>query len=129
RQAEVTSSPANEGVARPAPLQTIDEPRPPARLIPFNVPLVLPAQLTMLAVVLVPTLIVIWLSVTDWQPTQAIPWWRAEFIWFWNFYDLWYDSRCINAVLRTFAVVAICIGAELGLAFALALLFLKEWWW
>jgi len=91
--------------------------------------LVLPAQLTMLAVVLIPTLIVIWLALTDWQPTQAIPWWRAEFVWFWNFYDLWYDERFINAVLRTLFVVAVCIVVELALALGLALLFLEEWWW
>lgn len=91
--------------------------------------LVLPAQLTMLAVVLIPTLIVIWLALTDWQPTQAIPWWRAEFVWFWNFYDLWYDERFINSVLRTLLVVAVCIAVELALALGLALLFLEEWWW
>lgn len=97
--------------------------------LPLPIALVLPAQLTMLTVVLIPTLIVIWLALTDWQPTQAIPWWRAEFVWFWNFYDLWYDERFINAVLRTLFVVAVCIAVELALALGLALLFLEEWWW
>ena len=51
---------------------------PPRRFnVPFNVALVLPAQLTILSVVLVPTVIVGWLALTDWQPTQAIPWGRA----------------------------------------------------
>ena len=97
--------------------------------VPFNVALVLPAQLTMLAVVLVPTLIVIWLALTDWQPTQSIPWWDAELVWFWNFYDLWYDVRFVDAVVRTIFVVAVCIAIELGLALGLALLFVEEWWW
>jgi multiple sugar transport system permease protein len=83
----------------------------------------------MLAVVLVPTLIVFWLALTDWQPTQAIPWWNAELVWFWNFYDLWYDDRFINALMRTVFVVAVCIAVELSLALALALLFLEDWWW
>jgi multiple sugar transport system permease protein len=100
-----------------------------ARFIPFNVALVLPAQLTMMVVVIIPTLIVIWLSLTDWQPTQAIPWWKAEPVWFWNYYDLWYDDRFINAVLRTLGVVALCITVELALALGLALLFLEDWWW
>lgn len=98
-------------------------------LIPFNVALVLPAQLTVLGVVLVPTLIVIWLALTDWQPTQAVPWYDAEPVWYWNFYDLWYDERFINAVLRTLFVVAVCIAVELALALGLALLFLDEWPW
>jgi multiple sugar transport system permease protein len=72
---------------------------------------------------------VFWLAITDWQPTQAIAWWRAEPIWFWNFYDLWYDERFINAVVRTFFVVAVCISVELIIALGLALLFLDEWPW
>ena len=98
-------------------------------IIPFNVALVLPAQLTVMAVVVVPTVIVIWLALTDWQPTQAIPWWQGEFIWFWNFNDLWYDDRFINSVLRTLMVVGICITLELAIALGLALLFVEEWWW
>jgi len=107
-----------------------EQTRAPVRWrIPFNVALVLPAQLVMMSVVVVPTVIVIWLAFTDWQPTQAIPWYKAELVWFWNFYDLWYDVRFTNAVLRTFVVVAICVGVELVLALGLALLFLDEWPW
>jgi multiple sugar transport system permease protein len=97
--------------------------------IPLNVALVLPAQLTVLAVVLLPTLIVLWLSLTDWQPTSGVPWWQAEPIWFWNFYDLWYDDRFVAAVLRTLFVVVVCVAVELVLGLALALLFLDEWPW
>jgi multiple sugar transport system permease protein len=97
--------------------------------IPFNVRLVLPAQLTMLAVVLVPTLIAIWLSLTDWQPTSGVPWYDAELTWFWNFNDLWFDDRFTAAVIRTIIVVAVCVAAELGIALSLALLFLDDWPW
>jgi multiple sugar transport system permease protein len=100
------------------------------RYVPrFNIMLVLPAQLTMMAVVIVPTLIILWLAITDWQPTQAIAWFDAEPVWFWNFYDLWYDERFTNAVMRTLFVVAVCVAVELGLALGLALLFLDEWPW
>jgi multiple sugar transport system permease protein len=97
--------------------------------IPIGLAAVLPAQLTVLFVVLVPTIIVIWLSLTDWQPTAGIPWYKAEFIWLWNFDDLRYDDRFINAVVRTIFIVAVCVGVELALALALALLFLDEWPW
>jgi multiple sugar transport system permease protein len=99
------------------------------RLVPFNVALVLPAQLTMLAVVLAPTLIAIWLSLTDWQPTNGTPWYEAEFYWFWNFNDLWFDTRFINSLWRTALVVAVAVGFELVIALGLALLFLDEWPW
>jgi len=97
--------------------------------LPFNIALVLPAQLTILAVVLVPTLILLWLAITDWQPTQGVPWYQATSVWFWNFYDLWYDDRFVNAVLRTLFVVFICVSIELIIALGLALLFLDEWPW
>lgn len=97
--------------------------------LPFNVVLVLPAQVTVLTVVLVPTLILVWLAITDWQPTQAVPWYQAVPVWFWNFYDLWYDDRFVNAVLRTFFIVFACVGLELIIALGLALLFLDEWPW
>lgn len=99
------------------------------RRLPFNVALALPAQITVLAIVAVPTVIVIWLAFTDWQPTGGLPWYRAELTGFWNFSDLWYDERFVNAVLRTFFVVAVCVGVELFLALGLALLFLDEWPW
>jgi multiple sugar transport system permease protein len=129
---------ADVSTGRRAMTSTLGEERrsgsnPPAPrrrgLVPFNVALVLPAQLTIMAVVIVPTLIVVWLSLTDWQPTQNIPWYDAEIIWFWNFYDLWYDDRFINSVWRTLFVVAVCTGVELLLALGLALLFLEEWPW
>ncbi len=97
--------------------------------IPFNIRLVLPAQLTIMAIVVVPTLILIWLAHTDWQPTQNIPWYDAKFNWFWNFYDLWYDERFVNSVFLTLFVVAVCVAVELFLALGLALLFLDEWPW
>jgi multiple sugar transport system permease protein len=99
------------------------------KLIPFNVALVLPAQLTMLAVVLAPTLIAIWLSLTDWQPTSGTPWYEAGFYWFWNFNDLWFDTRFINSLWRTAFVVVVAIGFELVIALGLALLFFDEWPW
>jgi multiple sugar transport system permease protein len=95
----------------------------------FNIALVLPAQLTMVVVVIGPTLMILWLAITDWQPTQAIAWYEAHTVWFWNFYDLWYDDRFTSAVLRTLFVVGVCVVIELALALGLALLFLDEWPW
>jgi multiple sugar transport system permease protein len=112
-----------------APTQD-EEIAPPRRgLLPFNIALVLPAQLTVMAVVVVPAALVLWLAITDWQPTQGVPWYEATPIWFWNFYDLWYDARFVNSVVRTLFVVGVCTAIELGLALGLALLFMEEWPW
>jgi multiple sugar transport system permease protein len=116
----------------PRSLLELEEPRRRPRgkpLLPTRIALVLPAQLIMLLVVAVPTLIVLWLSLTDWQPTDNIPWYKAEFTWFWNFSDLLFDERFVGAVLRTLLVVAVCVSTELCLAMVLALLFLDEWPW
>lgn len=97
--------------------------------IPLPIALVLPAQLSVMAIVVVPTIILVWLALTDWQPTQAIQWFEAELVWYWNFYDLWYDDRFVNSVFRTLFVVGFCIAVELLLALGLALLFIEEWAW
>lgn len=104
--------------------------KPARRLrIPFPIALVLPAQLTVLAVVLVPAVILVWLSFTDWQPTSGVPWYDAELIGTWNFEDLWYDDRFIGSILRTLLIVGVGVAIELILAVGLALLFLDEWPW
>jgi multiple sugar transport system permease protein len=116
----------------PRSLLELEKPRHRRRgipLLPSRIALVLPAQVIMLLVVAVPTLIVLWLSLTDWQPTDNIAWYKAEFTWFWNFYDLLFDERFVGAVLRTLLVVAVCVSTELCLAMVLALLFLDEWPW
>lgn len=97
--------------------------------LPFNVALVLPAQLTILAVVLVPALILIWLSFTDWQPTSGLPWYDAEPIGTWNFRDLWHDERFLGSIMRTLLIVGVAVTVELVIAVGLALLFLDEWSW
>jgi multiple sugar transport system permease protein len=91
--------------------------------------LALPARLLTLVTVLVPSILVVWLSLTDWQPTQGIPWYAAPIIGFWNFSDLFNDQRFVGAVLRTIVVVVVSVLAELGLGLALALLFLDDWPW
>ncbi len=102
-------------------------PRP--RGLSLGAALLVPTRLLMFLIVLMPTLIVVWLSVTDWQPTQGIPWYRAELIGLWNYYDLYYDERFTGAVVRTVVLVAASVAIELGLGVALALLFLDDWAW
>jgi multiple sugar transport system permease protein len=106
--------------ARGSVLVPLEASRRRYRLVPFNVAIALPAQLTVLGVVLVPTMIVVWLSLTDWQPTQGIPWYEAEPVWLWNYYDLFYDARFVAAVLRTLLVVVVCMAVEFVLAMGLA---------
>jgi multiple sugar transport system permease protein len=91
--------------------------------------LALPAHLLILVTVLVPSILVVWLSLTDWQPTQGIPWYAAPVIGLWNFSDLFNDRRFVGAVLRTIVIVVVSVLAELGLGLALALLFLDDWPW
>lgn len=111
------------------PLETALGSKRRFRLLPFNVALALPAQLTVLAVVLLPTLVVIWLSLTSWQPTQGIPWYRAHFTWLANFAELITSGNFLHAVGLTLVVVIVAASVECILALGLALLFLDDWPW
>jgi multiple sugar transport system permease protein len=99
------------------------------REVPLGTLLALPVQFIVLVFAVAPTLITLWLSLTAWQPTDNIPWYKAEVQGFWNFSDLLSDERFVSAVFRTLFVVTVCVSVELVLAVALALLFLDEWPW
>jgi multiple sugar transport system permease protein len=90
--------------------------------------LTLPAQLLLLFIVIFPSLMMIYISLTDWTPLQGANWlnaWRS-WNWFANFSDLAGDDRLWAAILRTFEVIAVCVPCELGLGLGLALLFVGE---
>ena len=76
-----------------------------------------------------PTIMVLWLSLTEWQPTDNIPWYQAEFAWFWNFYDLLFDERFVNAVLRTLLSSRSAFHSSCAWRWFWRLLFLDEWPW
>jgi multiple sugar transport system permease protein len=118
---------AMSGPAQAVPVPTADRRAGGGvRRIPLAVWLVLPTQVVLLAIVVFPTLMNLWLSLTSWMPTSGVEWWQAKWYGLGNFRELLEDARFIGAIVRTTAIVAVSLSAECVFGMALALLFFDE---
>ena len=88
--------------------------------------LALPGQIVSLIVLVLPLLVALYMSFTDWTPTRGSLI-NASFVGFDNYSELLiYDSRFIEAVVRTVLIGTVCLCLEFSLGLALAVLFLRE---
>ena len=88
--------------------------------------LALPGQIISLVVLVVPLLVALYMSFTDWSPTRGSLF-DAGFVGFGNYSELLiWDTRFIEAVIRTLLMSVVCLSLEFVLGLALAVLFLRE---
>ncbi|WP_138468348.1 carbohydrate ABC transporter permease [Poseidonocella sp. HB161398] len=88
--------------------------------------LVLPGQIISLVVLVLPLLVALYMSFTDWSPTRGSLW-DARFAGLFNYEELLvYDTRFVEAVIRTLFLAVTCLSLEFALGLGLAVLFLRE---
>ncbi|MEM8836720.1 MAG: sugar ABC transporter permease [Pseudomonadota bacterium] len=88
--------------------------------------LLLPGQLISLLVLVLPLLVAFYMSFTNWSPTRG-PLSSAEWIGLFNYEELLvYDTRFVEAVLRTLIFGVICLSLEFLIGLGLAVLFLRR---
>jgi len=88
--------------------------------------LVVPGQIISLVVLVVPLLVALYMSFTDWSPTRGSLL-AASFVGLDNYKELLvYDNRFLEAVGRTLVLSVICLSLEFALGLSLAVLFLRE---
>jgi len=119
----------NENVA-----ELIDAYDPADRFIPKRAPkgsrlgtsMMLPGQVVSMLVLVVPLLVALYMSFTDWSPTRGSLF-DATLVGLENYSELLiYDTRFLYAVLRTLLISVICLSLEFTFGLALAVLFLRE---
>ncbi len=117
--ASMTAAPASPVPTKPS--APVKRARPPALRY-----LVLPGQIVSVAVLVVPLLVALYMSFTDWTPTRGSLF-NASFIGLDNYSDLLiYDSRFVEAVVRTILISVVCLALEFTIGLGLAVLFLRE---
>ena len=85
-----------------------------------------PGQVVSLVVLVLPLLVALYMSFTDWTPTRGSLF-DAPFVGFDNYSELLvYDSRFLFAVLRTLLISIICLALEFSFGLGLAVLFMRE---
>ncbi|MXN17819.1 ABC transporter permease subunit [Pseudooceanicola sp. GBMRC 2024] len=88
--------------------------------------LVLPGQIISFFVLVLPLLVALYMSFTDWSPTRGSLL-EARFMGLFNYEELLvYDTRFLEAVGRTLFLSVICLSLEFTLGLGLAVLFLRE---
>jgi multiple sugar transport system permease protein len=91
----------------------------------FKLSLVAPLQLLLWFLLIIPFIIVIYLSFVKWQPVFG-SWTEAPWVWFENFQKLFTEIRFLEALGRTLAIVVIAVTLEFIFALGLALLFTRN---
>ena len=90
--------------------------------------LIMPAQLLLLAIVVFPLLMEVYISMTSWTPTRGGNWWDAYKYWDWgkNYIELLGDSYFWAALGRTALIVTVAVSLEFLFGLGLAFLFLDS---
>lgn len=99
---------------------------PVRRLLSLKVMLVMPVQVILFFLVIVPTILVIWFSVTDYHLTFGVDFWNAKIVGLMNFMRILNDMDFIYALSRTISIAVLCTLMEFALALLLCLLLSRE---
>jgi len=92
----------------------------------FRGVLAMPMQLLLWFLLIIPTLIVLYLSLVAWEPRMGTDWWQAPFSWFRNYGHVISDVRFWQAIVRTICVVAVAVMLEFTIGLGLALFFQRD---
>jgi len=87
---------------------------------------VLPLNLVLNFVLIVPFAIMIFLSFTKWETLSGYDWWRAPIAGLPRFIEVFGDARLFWALIRTTIFVAVVLPLEFLLGLGMALLFLGD---
>jgi multiple sugar transport system permease protein len=86
----------------------------------------LPGQVVSVLVLVLPLLVALYMSFTDWTPTRGSLF-DASFVGFDNYSELLvWDTRFIHAVIRTLLISGICLCLEFTFGLGLAVLFMRR---
>jgi len=96
------------------------------RKIPLNLIMLLPTNIILLFLVVIPTIFVIWFSLVNFQPNFGMNFWESKFILLQNYIKILKDKEFLNAVTRTIYISLICLGVEFTLGLFLASILTKE---
>jgi multiple sugar transport system permease protein len=92
----------------------------------FGTALIAPMQLLLWFLLIIPTLIVIYLSFVAWEPRMGVDWWQAPFAFLQNYAKVITDERFWAAIGRSAGIVVVAVTLEFLLGLGLALFFMRD---
>jgi len=88
--------------------------------IPTNIVMLLPTNIILLFLIIIPTILVIWFSLVNFQPTFGLNFWESDFVFLDNYLKILTDNEFVNAVTRTVFMSLICLAVEFTLGLLIA---------
>jgi len=88
--------------------------------IPVNLLMLLPTNVILLFLIVIPTILVIWFSLVNFQPTFGLNFWDSKFVFFRNYLKILKDPDFVKAVVRTVYISLICLAVEFSIGLLVA---------
>jgi multiple sugar transport system permease protein len=88
--------------------------------------MLLPTNAILLFLIVIPTILVIWLSIVNFQPTFGVNFWESEFAGLSNYVKILQDSGFVLSVVRTILVSLVCLGVEFAVGLLISSLLTGE---
>lgn len=88
--------------------------------IPTNIVMLLPTNIILLFLIIIPTILVIWFSLVNFQPTFGLNFWESNFVFLDNYSKILMDNEFVNAVTRTVFMSLICLALEFTIGLLIA---------
>ena len=87
-----------------------------------------PAQLMLAFVIVFPTIVTVYISMTWWTPLDGVSWVHAHESWAWfdNYIEVFLDKKLAGALWRTLLIVVVGVTIQFFLGFGLAVLFVEK---
>jgi len=82
--------------------------------------MLLPTNIIILFLIIIPTILVIWFSLVNFQPTFGINFWQSKFVFLDNYFKILIDDEFVKAVIRTVYISLICLGVEFTIGLLIA---------
>jgi multiple sugar transport system permease protein len=94
--------------------------------IPSNLAMLLPTNIILLFLIIIPTILVIWLSLVNFQPTFGRAFYESEFIFLQNYKKILMDEGFLKSILRTILMSLVALGLEFMIGLVIASLLSGE---
>lgn len=84
--------------------------------------MLIPTNAIMFFLIIIPTILVIWFSLINFQPNLGLNFWQSKFVFLKNYFEILKNKEFIFAVIRTISISVVCLVIEFILGLLLALL-------
>ncbi len=88
--------------------------------IPSNLAMLLPTNAILLFLIIIPTILVLWLSIVNFQPTFGRNFYESEFIFLQNYRKILMDEDFLKSIMRTVLISLIALGFEFVIGLVIA---------